>query len=49
MLQWAGGGEASDAGVAQFNSVQSLGHVQLFATPWNAAWQASLSITNSRS
>ena len=26
--------------------VQSLSHVQLFATPWNAAHQASLSITN---
>ena len=32
-----------------FNSVQSLTHVQLFATPWTAAHQASLSITNSRS
>ena len=31
------------------NSVQSLSHVQLFATPWTAAFQASLSITNSRS
>ena len=30
-------------------SVQSLSHVQLFATPWTAACQASLSITNSRS
>ena len=29
------------------NSVQSLSHVQLFATPWTAAHQASLSITNS--
>ena len=29
-------------------SVQSLSHVQLFATPWTAAHQASLSITNSR-
>ena len=29
------------------NSVQSLSHVQLFATPWTAARQASLSITNS--
>ena len=28
-------------------SVQSLSHVQLFATPWAAALQASLSITNS--
>ena len=30
-------------------SVQSLSHVRLFATPWTAARQASLSITNSRS
>ena len=27
-------------------TVQSLSHVQLFATPWTAARQASLSITN---
>ena len=33
----------------QFNSVQSLSRVQLFATPWIAARQASLSITSSRS
>ena len=33
----------------QFSSVQSLSHVWLFATPWNAARQASLSITNFRS
>ena len=32
-----------------FNSVQSLSPVRLFATPWTAAHQASLSITNSRS
>ena len=31
------------------SSVQSLSCVQLFATPWNAARQASLSIINSRS
>ena len=30
-------------------SVQSLSHVELFATPWTTAHQASLSITNSRS
>ena len=30
-------------------SVQSLSHVRLFVTPWTAACQASLSITNSRS
>ena len=28
-------------------SVQSIGHVRLFVTPWIAARQASLSITNS--
>ena len=33
----------------QFSSVQLLSRVQLFATPWIAARQASLSITNSRS
>ena len=31
------------------SSVQSLSHVRLFATPWIAARQASLSITNSQS
>ena len=31
----------------KFSSVQSLSHVQLFVTPWTAARQASLSITNS--
>ena len=30
-------------------SVQSLSHVQLFATAWTATHQASLSITNSQS
>ena len=33
----------------QFSSVQSLSRVRLFATPWIAARQASLSITNSQS
>ena len=32
----------------QFSSVQSLSRVRLFATPWIAACQASLSITNSQ-
>ena len=32
---------------ANSQSVQSLGPVQLFATPWTAARQASLSVTNS--
>ena len=36
-------------GSVQFSSAQSLSHVQLFATPWTAVRQASLSITNSRS
>ena len=31
----------------QFSSVQLLSHVRLFATPWTAAHQASLSITDS--
>ena len=33
----------------QFGSIQALSHVQLFETPWTAAHQASLSITNSQS
>ena len=33
----------------QFSSVQSLSRVQLFAIPWTAACQASLSIINSQS
>ena len=35
--------------IVQFSSVQLLTHVRLFVTPWIAAHQASLSITNSRS
>ena len=34
---------------SELSSVQSLSHVWLFTTPWNAALQAPLSITNSRS
>ena len=33
----------------QFSSVQSLSYIRLFTTPWTAACQASLSITNSKS
>ena len=33
----------------EFSSVQSLSHVRFFATPWTAAHQASLFITNSQS
>ena len=36
-------------GPVQFSSVQSLSRVQLLETPWTAAHQTSLSITNSRS
>ena len=35
--------------ITQFSSIQSLSCVWLFVTPWIAAHQASLSITNSRS
>ena len=37
------------SGPIQFSSIQLLSRVRLFATPWIAARQASLSITNSRS
>ena len=37
------------AGLNFFSSVQLLSHVRLFATPWTAAYQASLSITISQS
>ena len=42
LLVWA-------VGTVQFNSAQSVNRVQLFVTPWTAACQASLSITNSQS
>ena len=42
-LSWKGCSPRS----VQFSSVQLLSHVQLFVTPWTAAHQASLSITNS--
>ena len=32
----------------QFSSVQSFSHVRLFTTPWTAACQASLSLTNTQ-
>jgi len=34
-------------GSVQFSSFQSLSRIRLFAAPWTAAYQASLSITNS--
>ena len=42
-------GKPTDTSSVQFSSVQSLSHVRLFVTPWIAAHQACLSITNSRS
>ena len=33
--------------IYHFSSVQSLSRVRLFATPWTAAHQVSLSVTNS--
>ena len=41
-------GERSSPSEFQFSSVQLLSCVQLFATPWTAARQSSLSITNSQ-
>ena len=35
--------------MSQFSSLQSLSCIRLFVTPWTAARQASLSITNSQS
>ena len=40
---------SSQLSLDQFSSAQLLSYVQLFVTPWTAAGQASLSITNSRS
>ena len=45
---WATG-EALKMETPQFSSVQPLNHVWLLETPWTAALQASLSITNSQS
>ena len=43
-----GGAKGSGCGSVQWlSSAQLLSHVRLFATPWTAAHQASLSITNS--
>ena len=41
------GQKSKGCSVGSHSSVQSLSHVQLSATPWTAARQASLSITNS--
>ena len=45
---WRSGGKGS-LGENKFSSVQQLSHVQLFATPWTTAHQASLSINSSQS
>ena len=42
-------GRKAMTNLVQFSSVQSLSRVRLFVTPWIAACQASLSITNSQS
>ena len=54
LLHWQAGssplgppGKRSPSALHQFSLVQSLSRVRLFATPWTAACQASLSITNS--
>ena len=44
-----GGSVVKNLPANQFSSVQSLSHVRILATPWTAAHQASLSITNSQS
>ena len=41
--------ENKELALDQFSSVQSLSHIWLFVTPWTAARQASLSVTNSQS
>ena len=41
--------ELTYANIIPFSSVQSLNRVRLFVTPWTAARQDSLSITNSQS
>ena len=48
-IKWFVGGLNILETLCIFSSVQLLSRVRLFATPWTAACQASLSITNSRS
>ena len=48
-ISWARTLEEAHFNHYQFSSVQLLSRVRLFATPWIAARQASLSITNSQS
>jgi len=49
MVVSAASSRFGDSDEVQFSSVQSLSHVWLFATPWIAAHQAFLSVTNSQS
>ena len=44
---WKHDAESKKPKTKNMDSVQSLSHVQLFATPWTAARLASLSISNS--
>ena len=44
---WTQHSKNEDHGIAPINSVQLLSHVWLFATPWIAVYQSSLSTTNS--
>ena len=46
---WWDSGEFSGVSFFFSSSIQLLSHVQLFATPWTTAFQASLSITDSQS
>ena len=48
-LKWVASCFSRGLSPVQFSSVLSLSRVRLFATPWIAARQASLSITNSQS
>ena len=36
---WATSGSGSESRSVQFSSIQSLSHVQHFATPWTKAWR----------
>ena len=49
VLEWVAIAFSIKPASVQFSSVQSLSRVWLFETPWIAAHQTSLSITNSRS
>ena len=48
-LKWLSSSSSKLLIALEISSVQSLSRVRLFATPWIAARQASLSITNSQS